>query len=578
MHLLLTLLKAYPVRTGLALLAILFAGIADGASTSALLPLLNLATNQGAASQDARLDASEEGSGVEELIVNALSSIGLETTLEVLLVVVVIGVTLKSLLLLLADRHVGYSAAHIATELRLGLLRAVLGSRWEYFLHQPVGRLANAMATEANRASQCYVYGVTMLALFVQSLVYIVIALAVSWRATLASFGIGLVILSLSHVLVKMSRRAGKRQTKVFKSLLIRLTDTLQSVKSLKAMAREDLADTVLSAETSKLNRALQREVFSKAVLDAVQAPLFALVIALGIYVALRRWGMPFATVMVLVILLGRVINQMGKIQKQYQKMVITESAFWSIRKAIEQAEQASEILDGDLEPKLESAIRFDRVSFAYGDKPVLREVSLTIPTRSLITIIGPSGSGKTTLVDLVIGLYQPDSGDVYIDDIPLTRIDLKRWRQKIGYVPQEQILLHDSILENVTLGDPQLTESDADYALKAAGAWEFVCALPEGIHSSVGERGTKLSGGQRQRIMIARALAHRPRVLILDEPTSALDPDSEKLIEDTLRELRNNYTILAVSHQRALVNAADQVFRLENGQLSRFDQGASPE
>lgn len=578
MHLLLTLLKAYPVRTGLALLAILFAGIADGASTSALLPLLNLATNQGAASQDARLDASEEGSGVEELIVNALSSIGLETTLEVLLVVVVIGVTLKSLLLLLADRHVGYSAAHIATELRLGLLRAVLGSRWEYFLHQPVGRLANAMATEANRASQCYVYGVTMLALFVQSVVYIVIALAVSWRATLASFGIGLVILSLSHVLVKMSRRAGKRQTKVFKSLLTRLTDTLQSVKSLKAMAREDLADTVLSAETSKLNQALQREVFSKAVLDAVQAPLFALVIALGIYVALRRWGMPFATVMVLVILLGRVINQMGKIQKQYQKMVITESAFWSIRKAIEQAEQASEILDGDLEPKLESAIRFDRVSFAYGDKPVLREVSLTIPTRSLITIIGPSGSGKTTLVDLVIGLYQPDSGDVYIDDIPLTRIDLKRWRQKIGYVPQEQILLHDSILENVTLGDPQLTESDADYALKAAGAWEFVCALPEGIHSSVGERGTKLSGGQRQRIMIARALAHRPRVLILDEPTSALDPDSEKLIEDTLRELRNNYTILAVSHQRALVNAADQVFRLENGQLSRFDQGASPE
>ena len=578
MHLLLTLLKAYPVRTGLALLAILFAGIADGASTSALLPLLNLATNQGGASQDARLDASEEGSGVEELIVNALSSIGLETTLEVLLVVVVIGVTLKSLLLLLADRHVGYSAAHIATELRLGLLRAVLGSRWEYFLHQPVGRLANAMATEANRASQCYVYGVTMLALFVQSVVYIVIALAVSWRATLASFGIGLVILSLSHVLVKMSRRAGKRQTKVFKSLLTRLTDTLQSVKSLKAMAREDLADTVLSAETSKLNQALQREVFSKAVLDAVQAPLFALVIALGIYVALRRWGMPFATVMVLVILLGRVINQMGKIQKQYQKMVITESAFWSIRKAIDQAEQASEILDGDLEPKLESAIRFDRVSFAYGDKPVLREVSLTIPTRSLITIIGPSGSGKTTLVDLVIGLYQPDSGDVYIDDIPLTRIDLKRWRQKIGYVPQEQILLHDSILENVTLGDPQLTESDADYALKAAGAWEFVCALPEGIHSSVGERGTKLSGGQRQRIMIARALAHRPRVLILDEPTSALDPDSEKLIEDTLRELRNNYTILAVSHQRALVNAADQVFRLENGQLSRFDQGASPE
>ena len=429
------------------------------------------------------------------------------------------------------------------------------------------------MATEANRASQSYVFGVTMLALVIQSIVYLGIAVAVSWRATLACLGVGAVIFAISHVLVKMSRRAGKRQTKLFKSLLGRLADTLQSVKSLKSMAREDLADAVLSVETSKLNRALQREVFSNVMLDAVQTPLFALVIAVGIYVALRQWGMPFATVMVLVILLGRVISQTGKIQKQYQKMVAKESAFWSIRKAIKQAEAAREIASGDLEPELQAAIRFDRVSFAYGDKVILKDVSLTIPTRSLTTIVGPSGAGKTTLVDLVIGLYEPDSGDVYVDEIPLSKLDLKSWRRKIGYVPQEQILLHDSILENVTLSDPKLTEADAEYALRAAGAWEFVCALPRGIHTHTGERGSKLSGGQRQRIMIARALAHRPAVLILDEPTSALDPDSEKLIEDTLTELRKEYTILAVSHQRALINAADQVFRLEYGRLERVGQ-----
>jgi len=166
---------------------------------------------------------------------------------------------------------------------------------------------------------------------------------------------------------------------------------------------------------------------------------------------------------------------------------------------------------------------RLDRVSFAYGDKKVLPGVSLTIPTRSLTTIIGSSGAGKTTLVDLIIGLYKPATGAVCLDDIPLSRIDLKQWRRKLGYVPQEQLLLHDSILMNVTLGDPQLTEADAECALRAANAWEFVSELPEGIHSSVRERSTKLSGGQRQRIMIARALAHRPSVLILDEPTSAL-------------------------------------------------------
>jgi ATP-binding cassette subfamily C protein len=378
--------------------------------------------------------------------------------------------------------------------------------------------------------------------------------------------------MAVSHTLVRMSRQAGKRQTELIKSLISRLTDTLQSVKSLKAMAREDLADTVLSAETASLNEALRNEVFSKEMLDAVLTPLTAMVIAIGIYIALGKWGMPFASVLVLVILLGRVLGQLSKIQKQYQKLVTMESAFWSLRKSIKQAEKAREISTGTGRPRLESAIRLDRVSFAYGDKKVLQEVSLTIPTRSLTTIIGSSGAGKTTLVDLIIGLYQPDSGTVCLDDVPLTRIDLKQWRRMLGYVPQEQLLLHDSILTNVTLGDPQLTEADAEYALKAANAWEFVSELPEGMHSSVGERGSKLSGGQRQRIMIARALAHRPSVLILDEPTSALDPASEALVSDTLRRLRTDYTLLAISHQPALAESADVVYRLRDGRLSEVD------
>ena len=552
------------------MLAILFAGIADGASVTALLPLLNLATSR---NTSGGMDLSQEGpqevTAVEELVVNALSSIGLEATIGVLLVVVVIGVVLKSLMLLLANRHVGYSVAHIATELRLNLLRAVLATRWSYFLSQPIGKFANAMATEANRASQGYIFGVTLLALAVQVVIYTSIALAVSWKATLACLAIGLVILSISHLLVKISKRAGKRQTKMYKSLLSRLMDTLQSVKSLKAMAREELADSVLSAETSRLNHALQREVYSKAMLDAVQAPLFAIVIAIGIYIALERWGMTFASVMVLVILLGRVLLQLGKIQKQYQKLAITESAFWSIHGLTNQALEAREHSSGSMAPGSAPEIRFEHVSFAYGDRDILRNISLRIPARSLTTIIGSSGAGKTTLIDLLIGLYHPGAGTIYLDNIPMQDVDIKQWRQKIGYVPQEQILLHDTILINVTFGDPELMEEDAIAALKSAGAWEFVNALPDGIHTTVGERGTKLSGGQRQRVMIARALAHRPSMLILDEPTSALDPQSEAIISDTLRKLRDKYTILAISHQQALVETADQVYRLQDGQLS---------
>lgn len=136
-----------------------------------------------------------------------------------------------------------------------------------------------------------------------------------------------------------------------------------------------------------------------------------------------------------------------------------------------------------------------------------------------------------------------------------------------IGYVPQETILLHDSILHNVTLGDPQFGEKDAETALQAAGAWEFIVALPQGMHSVVGERGGRLSGGQRQRVVIARALLHQPKLLILDEATSALDPASEASIAQTIEELRGQLTILAISHQKRLVEAADRVYQLQNGQ-----------
>jgi ATP-binding cassette subfamily C protein len=140
-----------------------------------------------------------------------------------------------------------------------------------------------------------------------------------------------------------------------------------------------------------------------------------------------------------------------------------------------------------------------------------------------------------------------------------------------IGYVPQETLLLHDTVLINVTLGDQLLSEEDAITALRAAEAWDFVENLPQGIYSSVGERGGNLSGGQRQRIAIARALVHNPKLLILDEATSGLDPESETAICDTLRQLCGKLTILAISHQTAIIELADKTYRIENGQIFKI-------
>ena len=143
--------------------------------------------------------------------------------------------------------------------------------------------------------------------------------------------------------------------------------------------------------------------------------------------------------------------------------------------------------------------------------------------------------------------------------------------------MPQETVLLHDSILHNLTLGDPDLSEEDAERALKAAGAWNFVSRLPDGMETVVGERGGKLSGGQRQRIVIARALINNPALLILDEATSALDSNSEQAVRQTMENLKGQLTILAISHNRAMVSAADRVYQLIDGRARLLDVDGVP-
>ena len=149
-----------------------------------------------------------------------------------------------------------------------------------------------------------------------------------------------------------------------------------------------------------------------------------------------------------------------------------------------------------------------------------------------------------------------------------LAEIDLAAWRHRIGYVPQENLLLHASVRRNVTLGDERVPEAEVERVLRASGAWDFVSALPGGVDTVVGERGTRISGGQRQRIMIARALVGAPRLLILDEATSALDPESDRAIAETLRALTGDLTILVVSHHSTLTRLADRVYRIERGRV----------
>ena len=497
MRLVFIIFRQYPWQTVAMLIALMLSGIAEGVGLTAMLPLLAIVLGgiKGTSAATAK-----QVTPAEKMIRDIFDTIGLTPTLELLLLLIFAAMLLKCVLVWVANKRVGYTVAHLTTKLRLQVLRAFILARWEFHLSQPIGKLAAAMGAETAKTARAYAAGVAIIVVVIHAMIYIGVAFMISWKATLIALAVGTFCWYPLNRFVKKARRAGRRQTKLSKSMSADFVDGIQSIKPLKAMAREDRAETILVVKTKKIRNALQKEIVSKQSLSAFQEGIKVTFMLLAVYVPIVIWGRAPATVMILILLLGRIMGKLSKIQKQYQHMGILESGYWSMMETFENAQKMREQKHGDRKPELKQAIRLEGVKFAYSKINVLNDASLIFPAGEITAIVGASGAGKTTIVDLVIGLLRPQDGEVWVDDLPLERVDLHQWRRMIGYVPQETLLLQDSIFINVTLGDPDITEHEVQEALQKAGIWEFVKTRPKGIHSSVGQRGLMLSGGQSRR------------------------------------------------------------------------------
>ena len=549
--------------TVLALL--LLAGLAEGVGLATILPVLSFAESPETAGS----------SKIGKLVFEAVEWVGLTPTLGTLLVIVTLGILLKAALRILAMRHVGYAAAEVATHLRTSLIDNLLQVKWSYFTRLPVGRIANAISLEATRSARAYVLAVQAIATMIQCAVYVAVAFLLSWQLALFALTIGGVIALALSSLVAKAKKAGKSQTKRTKELAIHLSDALIGIKPLKAMDKQAHFAELFSRKIADLRKALRAQVLSKELMANLQEPMLTLILVIGLFVGVTYWSMPISELLVMGILLQRTVSRIGKIQQMIQQGAILESAYWSIHDLVTESKGEREVRHGTIRPTLNQGLEIRNLSFAFGPTPVLQNVSMDIPAKQITVIIGASGAGKTTLTDLLLGLYQPDEGSILIDSVPLEEIDLQAWRGMVGYVPQELMLFHDTILANITLGDSSVTIDQAKTALEKAGAWQFVAELPEGIMTVAGERGSALSGGQRQRIALARALVHHPPFLILDEVTSGLDSDTEAEICGNMRALAKDLTIVALSHRAAWVDIADQVCELNP---EEFDFEPAPE
>jgi ATP-binding cassette subfamily B protein len=221
------------------------------------------------------------------------------------------------------------------------------------------------------------------------------------------------------------------------------------------------------------------------------------------------------------------------------------------------------------LEP-LVGRVTFENVTFGYdGVRQVLRGVSFDVQPGEMIGLVGPSGGGKTTVTNLIARFYDTSGGVIKIDGIDIRRLDTGHYRRQVGMVLQDPYLFHGTVLENIRYGDPDASLAQVVEAAQAANAHDFICRLPHGYDTVVGERGQTLSGGERQRVSIARAILHDPRILILDEATSSVDTETERKIQQAMDRLVAGRTVFAIAHRLSTLRRASRLFVMEDGKLA---------
>lgn len=503
---------------------------------------------------------------------------------ELLLPIAVAGglaTTVQAVTAFLNSQILGVAAQRAITEMRKRVQAHVMRLPVRYFDSTQTGVLLSRIMTDAEGIRNLVGTGLVQLAggIFTAT-VGIAVLFYLNWRLTvitivvLGCFGAGMAY--AFRTLRPLFRERGRINAEVTG----RLTEALGGIRVVKSYTAEKREEIVFARGAHRLFRNIARS------MTGVSATTSGGTVVVGIVGVIMIWfggreiiagEMTLGDFVVYLLFIGLVAAP----------LVSIASIGTQITEAFAGLDRIREILGAETEDdvdagkqsvgRIEGDIRFDDVWFEYNEgQPVLKGVTFHAPPGTTTALVGSSGSGKSTLISLVMAFNRPSKGRILVDGRDLATIPLRAYREQLASVLQENFLFDGTIAENIGYANPRATLEDIKAAARVAHCEEFILRFPDGYDTIVGERGIRLSGGQRQRVSIARAILANPRVLILDEATSSLDSESEEMIQDGLRRLREGRTTFVIAHRLSTIRSADQIVVLEDGRI--VEQGTHAE